>query len=365
LGYTGDQELVATANDELVEVVLADVDGLEAYLGGWATCDAVYLHYLSPFLIDVILKLPPSIPVIWLFWGGDGFQQIPSYLDDYCLYPQTKRYYDAHLRPRMKWCKNPIYLYKNYQTLRNSYPTTSYKNYLLAAKRINYFAHYLPGDYELLSQHAPLKATFLPFCYMSFHQFEVPAPAPAEERRHLLLGNSRWWSNNHLDLLEYLGTCETDDLDRIIAPLSYGGDLAYANHVVKEGERILGDQWYPLLDYLPLDDYYELLGQVSMAVIGTVRSQAAGNVLSLLLQGTRVYMDARNTLYQYLCGLGVLVFEIKKDLAQHLQEKQVMPLTAEETAHNRQCLEPIFADQVISQHYRQLLEWPAANALAK
>lgn len=363
LGYTNDKTEVGNMVDELIEVVLADVDELEAYLGGWSVCKAIYIHYLSSFLVDVILKLPPSIPVIWVFWGDDGFQQIPGYLDDYCLYPQTKRYYDMHLRPKMKWCKNPIYLYKNYKAYKTSYPTTFHKNYLRAAERIDYFAHYLKEDYELLRQYAPLNARFLPFCYMSLEQLDIPASVG--QHRHLLLGNSSAWTNNHLDLLSYLGDCDTNGIDQIIAPLSYSGTSAYIEVINQQGKQLLGEQWHPLLDFLPLDDYYQLLGQVSMAVIGTVRSQAAGNILSLLLQGTRVYMDTRNILYQYLCEIGVLVFDLKKDLIQHLEKQQTAPLNEAETQHNRQCLERIFSFQAMNKHYKQLLELPDPNALVE
>lgn len=352
----GDKATIEGVEKQWFEVVEANWEALDAFVKDWSRYKAVYLHYLSPFLAEVLQQLPKAIKKVWVFWGGDGFTQIKHYLDDYCLREQTKAYYDQHLRPKMKWCKNPFYLYKNYQDYKNSYPTKFYQNYLEAVKQVDYFAHYIPADFELLQQHSSLNAQFIAFNYMSNEQFHLPQHDLTNSQTDMLIGNSADWSNNHLDLFTQLSHYQLETIGKIYVPLSYGGNEEYKQTVLEVGKKQLGKQWIPLLDYLPLEEYNTILSTISMAVIGTVRSQAAGNVLALLMQGTRVYLDKRSTLFQLLKAEGMVLFDLDNDLEQHLKEGQTSFLEASITQQNQQIIERIFGKEAIKEKYIHLLE---------
>lgn len=341
-------------DDDPFDIVPADVAELEAYLGGWGKYKVLYMHYFSNFLVDLVNTLPSNITVVWIFWGADGFLQIPNYLDSFCLQTQTKAYYDENIRVKMKWCKNPFYLYKNYKTYKKSYPTTFYKAYLKATARIDYFAHYIPEDYKLIQKHSPLKAKYINYNYMSVPQFRIPVASMSPKTNNVIIGNSADWSNNHLDLIQTLQECQHSDIEKIYMPLSYGGNPKYIETVSKKGAELLGDKFTPITNFLPLEEYYDILRNVSVALIGTARSQASANIISLLLQGTRVYMDKRSTLYHCLKDAGCILFDLEQDLKKDMKAGKITFLTEEETKQNEQVLIHLFGREAVLNKFKDL-----------
>lgn len=352
--YTND-DISAHKGNDLYELVKANLAALDEQVGDWPKYDAVYLHYLSPFLISVVNHLPKDIKIVWIFWGDDGFSQIKGYRDDYCLTPRTKKYYEKYLKLRMKWCKNPVYLYKNFQEYRNNYPTKWYKEYMKATARIDYFAHYIPEDYNLLQSNSNLNANYLDFNYMSAEQCQMATVIEPNNTRNLLIGNSADWSNNHLDLFSLLETLDLSNIEKVYVPLSYSGNKAYIDEVLEDGKIKLKDQFAPMVEFLPLNDYLKVLRNITMGVIGTICSQGAGNVVALLLQGTRVYLNSKNTLYKLFKSKGVIIFDLDSELGEHLQQGKTGYLTIEEQKNNVELVSQILGEEMIQKKYSTLL----------
>ncbi len=75
----------------------------------------------------------------------------------------------------------------------------------------------------------------------------------------------------------------------IYCTLSYGSD-SYKEKVVKKGKEMFGEKFIPITYYIELNQYWEFLGTIDVAIYPMIRF-AAGTTLSYLhLLGKRIYM---------------------------------------------------------------------------
>lgn len=96
----------------------------------------------------------------------------------------------------------------------------------------------------------------------------------------------------------------------VVVPLSYGNQN-YINFLVKEGYRLLGDRFIPLLNYLDSDEYYNILNQVDVAIMNYNRPQGFGNILPLIYLGKKVYLKSSISTTYELSKKGIKVFNVE------------------------------------------------------
>lgn len=152
------------------------------------------------------------------------------------------------------------------------------------------------------------------------------------KENHILLGNSATLTNNHLELFKIL-----EDLDlrnfKIFAPLSYGNKI-YADYIIDVGAKMFGQRFNPIIKFIPFEEYQRFLSSCAIVIMNHYRTQAAGNVLTSLYLGSKVYLSEKSTLYQYLKRIGCIVFSVERDLvAENCEVLSLLTIT--ERAHNK------------------------------
>lgn len=143
------------------------------------------------------------------------------------------------------------------------------------------------------------------------------------------VGNSAAPNGNHVWVFEYLKNFSKDI--KVIAPLSYG-DLRIANYVDAQGHRLLGDRFFPLREFLPVNDYYSNFLQANAFVFGHFRQCAVGNILMAFYFGGKVFLSIKNPLLNMYKESGFNIYSIEEDLS---EEFAVKPLDEEQRKHNR------------------------------
>lgn len=348
---------ISVKNNRL-ELVKGNLQSLFDSIGEISKYKRIYIHFLNGLMVDFINALNSEVMIIWIFWGDDGFSQIRGYSSDFCLGARTKQYYDQYLSLKMKWCKNPVYLYKNYKELKKNKKAKieRHNNYLKATEKIDFFAHYIYGDYLLIKEHSNLKASYLEYNYITGKQCVGSVVKSIDRtKKNIIVGNSADFSNVHLDIFERLSKADLSEIENVYLPLSYSGGQHYVKTVINDALEKFGNKTYAMTTLLPLDEYVEILGNASIGIIGTVRSQAAGNILALLIQGTRVYMDVRSTLYKLLKSEGVIIFSIDADLENDFKNGNTSFLSEDEIKHNNEIVEKMFGAEKVAAKYVNLL----------
>jgi dTDP-N-acetylfucosamine:lipid II N-acetylfucosaminyltransferase len=127
---------------------------------------------------------------------------------------------------------------------------------------------------------------------------------------NMQIGNSADPTNNHHQVFEKLSQLDIkNQIGIIYCPLSYG-DPVYAQHIKQLGETMFGDKFYPLMDFMPLEQYGQLLDKIDIAIFAHNRQQAMGNTINLLGRGKTVYMQPDISSFALLNKLGIKTFSL-------------------------------------------------------
>lgn len=238
--------------------------------------DKIILHGLFNKYVVLILALSPKIlgRCYWIMWGGDLYN-----------YKNEK----TTLKERaVEWCRRKV------------------------IPDIGYLVTYIPGDIDLVRKWYAAKGEYAEsFVYPSnlYKPLSPTEKIPEKTGATVLVGNSASQSNEHLDAFERLKMLSEGDI-KVICPLSYG-NKRYAGEVITAGERLFGVNFVALTDFLPLEEYLEVLENVDVAVFALRRQQAMGNLITLLGAGKKVFIRREITPWTMFEKLGIKVFDLE------------------------------------------------------
>lgn len=302
----------------------ASVDLTSNFLNKVTDYDVVILHNLKSLPLDLIVTIPEPIKVVWLMWGFDFYN---SQICDIKLhYPLTYK---------SRFWQNKIGALKN----KTIFLCKERKLFERALNRIDYFSGVFPYEYNLLKQlknYPLIKAKPIDFYYGSTDFFipEVPSVELKNTHRNIIIGNSADLCNNTLDAFELIkDELDISEIEKIIVPLSYGGNPKYISSVKQSGHAKWGDKFEPLDNFLPLDVYLSLICNCKSAIFFHERQQASDNVFMQLLYGARVFLSDTSLMYQYLKDQGYKIYSLQKEV--NLINE---PLSYEEVMINRKLL---------------------------
>ncbi|AXT51969.1 hypothetical protein D1818_14355 [Aquimarina sp. BL5] len=293
--------------------------------------DLVVMHGLNFFQSKVIVNLGNSIKFLWLFWGGEIYDNPKAFKDLVIGKESQKKFLKVSFKDRIKNNFRPIY----YSIFKNSILP---ENLILkAAKKVDNIGILHKEDFDFLKKSNVIhkntnhiKMTYYPLEFIFKENKDILVKG-----EHILLGNSASITNNHIESFEYLSKLDITD-HKIIAPLNYG-NKEYGKKIANLGKAQFKDNFEALLDFMPLEDYNKLVRKCGFVIMNHYRQQAVGNILAMLWMGAKVFLDEQNSFYNYLKRIGIHVFSIPKDLIP--ENKTVFnKLTPDEVSTNRMIL---------------------------
>ena len=180
----------------------------------------------------------------------------------------------------------------------------------LAIKNVKHIITNIEADYELAKKwyHAEAELIYVegmsyPYNSDETKEFQVINKSSLQL---ILVGNSASMSNNHLEALAHIKE-QDDGKIEIICPLSYGGKKKYVNQVLQKGKALFGERFHPLIDFMPLDKYNQILKKVDVAFFNHKRQEAFSNTLTLMSMGKKIYIRPESTLWDYFQKKGIAV----------------------------------------------------------
>lgn len=222
----------------------------------------VFALFLQPWLLK---------KCYWIMWGGDLY-----------LYELTKSTFKSSL----------------YEKIR-----------AFVIKRMGYFVTQMAGDVELARNWYNAKGHHHEsFVYQSNLYQDYNVALKKCDSINVLVGNSANPTNNHEQIFEKLIPFKNENV-HIFCPLSYGSD-AHAFKIRCLGKELFGDKFTPLLEFMPFEQYLDLLGEIDIAIFAHERQQAAGNMVTLLGLGKKVYLSRNVTPWSLFQKLGLNVFDV-------------------------------------------------------
>lgn len=127
----------------------------------------------------------------------------------------------------------------------------------------------------------------------------------AKEKPIVMIGNSADPQNNHFEIIDNLAKRKINA--DFIVPLSYG-DKEYAGRVAEYARNRLNGYVRVLQNFMPIEEYLNLLRSVDIVVYAHRRQQALGNTFHMLAYGAKVYLNSETTTYAWMKRNNIMVF---------------------------------------------------------
>ncbi|SHJ72351.1 4-alpha-L-fucosyltransferase glycosyl transferase group 56 [Dethiosulfatibacter aminovorans DSM 17477] len=205
-----------------------------------------------------------------------------------------------------------LYTYQNKSRNFKEYLKHSLRKFVYS--RIHGIVTHIYGDYELAKKWYGVKGEyFYSFMYPSnlYKEYSLE-PKKEEETTFIQVGNSADPSNNHLEIFEKLSGYKNENI-KIFCPLSYGNSK-YRDEIIKSGKEIFHDKFEPFIDFLPFEEYLDILGRTDIAIFNHKRQQAMGNITTLLGLGKKVYIRDDITTWGVYIKYGIKLYETNSSL---------------------------------------------------
>lgn len=78
------------------------------------------------------------------------------------------------------------------------------------------------------------------------------------------------------------------------------GDTEYNDEIISLGEKIYGDKFFPILDYMSPKEYADVLADTNILILNQNRQQGLGNIFGSLYLGAKVYVKGDVGTYDIL-----------------------------------------------------------------
>lgn len=278
----------------------------------------VIAHYMTMDKIDFIKYVPKNVHVCWEVYGYDLYNQFLepngfeiSYTNrfKYLRYSFAQTYLSPLFRTALyfkgsryvfKWQKN-----RQFRYISNRIDSIQYCC-RYDAQLIEEFSHRQIPSYEV-------------FNYSLTEVLGDLKDSPFTTGKHILVGNSASFSNNHLYVLELLNKMELSPDVKLIMPLSYGGTNKYVDNVEKEFCDAFPGRVKTLRQYMPLHEYNKMFLEINSCIMSAWRQESIGTIIMCLYLGVKVFMSNRSPLYKWLVECGFTLFELESATSEALE----------------------------------------------
>lgn len=311
--------------------------------------DLIVLHSFDVYWFFLILLAPKGVKFAWLGWGFDYYEYIFKKTDDLLL--------SNTLNLKKKSDKISK---KTVKLLVLSILDTIIKP--LCLKRISSFSPVLKEDYDLIynAKIIPFLPKFISWNYGGLEDNLIKNfIGHRVNGESILLGNSASFTNNHMEVIDFLNELKCLYDISTIVPLSYGNEL-YKNKIIEVGNAMLENSFQPVVDFMPIDEYVALIKQCGFVIMNHKRQQAVGNIIIMLYLGARVFLREENPTYIMLKKEGAVLNTVQE---LELNPKLIkLPLTEDEIQKNISILYKHWSVEAIDIKTKNLVEFHLGNA---
>ncbi|APY00736.1 TDP-N-acetylfucosamine:lipid II N-acetylfucosaminyltransferase [Lacinutrix venerupis] len=279
----------------------------------------VFFHALNLPKQLLVNSLKPEIVKVWFIWGYDLYGTWMSIKRN--LYsPKTKQFVkensrDLTFKNKLLYNQFSLWLFlkrkkiefflpnKILSILNNRYDIEYYN----AVKNIDIVVPVVPTEYKVLKK-LKISPKLAPFSYLCIEDiFNNKLNQNVLNSRDILIGNSGNPTNNHVDAFNKLRKLNLGNR-KIIVPLNYGGTKKYIDFVIEKGTCFFGENFVPLLNFMPLEEYNKILSSCGFAIFNHIRQQAVGNIIALAYSGTKIFLNKKSPVYFYYNTIGSKIY---------------------------------------------------------
>lgn len=295
----------------------------------------LYIHLLNRRKMDIIRTLSlEGASVYWIIWGLDLYNKL--------LAPKGFRMTDSlssyYKQSRGGWRQLWLPI-KEWRQKREADRTVRF-----IKEKIDYIVtDTTDNDYQYLLKYYPELGN-KPWKDFFYYPLDVILGPELMKSTvvgtDIMIGNSASVTNNHEYVMNILSKVNIGNR-KVVVPLSYSGKKEYVDSVIQAGRELLGANFVPLLDFMPLAEYNKLQASISVALFGNWRQEAIGNIIVALYLGAKVFLSSVNPVYEWAQSHGLVVYELEKLSQQDID----VPLEESIRLKNREILSSLYTKE--------------------
>jgi dTDP-N-acetylfucosamine:lipid II N-acetylfucosaminyltransferase len=326
--------------DNLQNHYLTSLEGHEDFLNK-NSIDVLIIHYLRDDAIKFLSSSNLKIPVIWFFWGADGFS-LPKFHNEFLSRKTINVKINLLFKQSLLSGGKELVkiVFKDFI----SYSKQN-REKISVINKMHSIVPVVPGDFEIINSKYSIKARSFHLNYVN-PVLSGDANYDFVDNGDILLGNSASYTNNHIDVLDVLENMDLGDR-RLIIPLSYGNAM-YADFIREYTSLRKIKNVECLIEFLPLDEYNKIVSGCEIVVMNHYRQQGIANIATALTIGAAVYLNEKSTIYKYLVTNGIIVFPINS-------LSRLKTLRLDEKIANRVKCKELFSQEVQHERLKRLL----------
>jgi hypothetical protein len=274
--------------------------------------DIIIIHMLDIYKRLILQHISKNSKIVWIGFGVDYYDLIIKKNTDLFDNYTTKLYHQNKLKRSLK-----VPIYKNnkflfIRFLKNIRYVLQRRKKIKLVNSIGFFAPVLSSEYDMIKETIyNFKPQFLDWNYgtleddliMGFENIKL-------SKKSILIGNSATYENNHLDIFKLLDRLNIKE-HKIITPLSYGS-IEYRDQIKCIGEEIFGDNFLPLIDFVPINEYITIISSCSVVIMNHIRQQALGNIITMMYLGAVIILKKENPIYKFFKKEGAIIFSVEE-----------------------------------------------------
>lgn len=205
------------------------------------------------------------------------------------------------------------------------------KNFFLIKEiRAFHIITLIEPDKRVLSVYKPQSINSIPY---PFSQKNFVFSENRNNRNIMLLGNSRWYIQSYIDLIQMLPECDNDNFVNILFSYGPSPKKEEENKLVSLLKNKFKDNYNLIQDFFPLEKYVELIANSTCYVCNHNRQTGLGAIFSAIRIGRDVFVKGSNLLW--LRKIGVKAFSIQNLVRDY---PDIPRLSIEDLKHNREIL---------------------------
>ncbi len=245
-------------------------------------------------------------------------------------------------------------LYEDYEAAKNSHGIMKLKAIYKESLRKKMIAHMCgfitTGDFDALKERYEIdNKAFVTGAQYTYHLLPHPqAPKRADGKIRVMIGHSATETCRHIETFNRLsGYCGKI---KVYCPLSYPDDKIYISKVKNAGQRIFGDDFVAMTDYMDYIEYVDFLDTIDIGVFNNSRQQGMGNITNLLYLGKKVYLSEDNTINRSYSKGEYAIFDYNEIAG----DSFLLPLTKVEAMKNKNKIEYKFSDENFKKEWERV-----------
>ena len=326
-----DKTTIMRRGDEAYQIMLDNV----------ANYEAIILHGMFwRYDYDILMRTNPTTKVAWVSWGGEicGRKEVSQKFLSF----RSRVMMDIHNLNR--WLK----------TGKKTDQKGNYELPIDIFRRVDYCIADEQEEYEYAKQY--IQAPNLKYLMYNYYTLEDTIGALMDKRcngNNIFIGNSAASEGNYWDVMPKVARLKQKG-QKVIMPLGYGSPWV-RNFAVRLGKRLYGTDFMPLIDFMPLDEYNQLVCKCSTMIMPHYAPRAQGNIITALWLGMRVYLSEKCMTYHYFKRIGCSVYSVEKELKRS-NPLLYTPMTDEQLQQNRTILRSIYSRESMNAAVQKIVD---------